>query len=85
MRDTNRQIKRSERWGRIIGNLRPDIQANTQLITDVLERTVRQYPEQWFGVHKRGKKYYPDLYSAYQLRRQRRKQREAHREQRMVR
>jgi KDO2-lipid IV(A) lauroyltransferase len=62
------------------GNLRADVQANTQLITDAVERMIRLYPEQWFWVHKRWKKYYPHLYPQYQLRRQRRKAREARQE-----
>jgi len=66
------------------GDLRADVQANTQLITDAVERMIRKYPEQWFWVHKRWKKYYPHLYPEYQLRRQRRKEREERREQRMA-
>lgn len=62
------------------GNLRADVQANTQLITDAVERMIRLYPEQWFWVHKRWKKYYPHLYPQYQSRRRRRKAREARQE-----
>ena len=65
------------------GDLRADVQANTQLITDTVEGMIRKYPEQWFLVHKRWKKYYPHVYPAYQLRRQRRKEREELRVQRM--
>jgi KDO2-lipid IV(A) lauroyltransferase len=54
------------------GDLRSNIQTNTQMITDVVEKFVRRYPEQWFWVHKRWKKYYPDLYPEYQARRLRR-------------
>ena len=56
------------------GDLRSDIQTNTQLITDVVEKAVRKYPDQWFWVHKRWKKYYPELYPEYQARRKRRHQ-----------
>jgi len=66
------------------GDLRSDVQANTQLITDAVERMIRKYPEQWFWVHKRWKKYYPHLYPEYQLRRQRRKEKEERRAQRMA-
>jgi KDO2-lipid IV(A) lauroyltransferase len=66
------------------GDLHADVQTNTQLITDAVERAVRKYPEQWFWVHKRWKKYYPHLYPEYQLRRQRRKAREARREQKLA-
>ena len=54
------------------GDLRADVQINTQLITDVVEDAVRKYPDQWFWVHKRWKKYYPHLYPEYQIRRRRR-------------
>ena len=63
------------------GDLRADVQANTQLITDAVELMIRKYPDQWFWVHKRWKKYHPHWYPAYQQRRQRRKTREAQREQ----
>ncbi len=65
------------------GDLRADVQANTQLITDAVEQMIRRYPEQWFWVHKRWKKYYRHLYPAYQLKRNRRKAREARHERRM--
>ena len=57
------------------GDMRSDIQTNTQIITDVVEAAVREYPDQWFWVHKRWKKYYPDLYPEYQARRERRHRR----------
>jgi KDO2-lipid IV(A) lauroyltransferase len=66
------------------GDLRSDVQTNTQRITDVVERMVRKYPEQWFWVHKRWKKYYPHLYPEYQLRRHRRKAREKRRGRKMA-
>ena len=54
------------------GDLRADVQANTQLITDAVERMIRRYPDQWFWVHKRWKKYYPQLYPEYHVGRKRR-------------
>ncbi|MCP4622362.1 MAG: lysophospholipid acyltransferase family protein [bacterium] len=54
------------------GDLRADIQANTQLITDTVENMIRRYPDQWFWLHKRWKKYYPHLYPEYQARKKRR-------------
>ena len=57
------------------GDLRSDVQTNTQLITDAVERMIRKYPDQWFWVHKRWKKYYPDLYPEYQARKKRRQKR----------
>jgi KDO2-lipid IV(A) lauroyltransferase len=61
------------------GDLRSDVQVNTQIITDIVEKAVRQYPDQWFWVHKRWKKFYPDLYPEYQARRRRRHEREMRR------
>jgi KDO2-lipid IV(A) lauroyltransferase len=61
------------------GDLRSDIQSNTQAITAVVEAAVRRYPDQWFWVHKRWKKYYPYLYPEYQARRERRHQRQMRR------
>ena len=55
------------------GDLRSDLQANTQVITDAVEKAVRKYPDQWFWVHKRWKKFYPELYPEYQARRKRRR------------
>jgi KDO2-lipid IV(A) lauroyltransferase len=54
------------------GRLREDLRANTQQVTDAVERMVRRYPEQWLWMHKRWKKFYPGLYPEYQARRLRR-------------
>ena len=37
------------------GDLEADIQANTQKFTAVIEKFVRQYPDQWLWVHRRWK------------------------------
>jgi KDO2-lipid IV(A) lauroyltransferase len=66
------------------GDLRADVRTNTQLITHAVERAIREYPEQWFWVHKRWKKYYPHLYPEYQLRRHRRKARKERRGRKMA-
>ncbi len=53
-----------------------DIRANTQVMTDAVERAIRDYPEQWFWFHKRWKRHHPELYPedlARQTRRQTRK------------
>jgi len=62
-------------------NLRTDIQVNTQIMSDSIEKAVRQHPEQWFWVHKRWKKFYPELYPQWHARRKRRKERERRRGQ----
>jgi KDO2-lipid IV(A) lauroyltransferase len=43
-------------------DLRADLVANTQRITDAIEGMVRCYPEQWFWLMRRWKDYYPQLY-----------------------
>jgi len=35
------------------GNIKRDIEANTQLMNQTLELMIRQYPDQWFWVHRR--------------------------------
>jgi len=60
-------------------DLRKDIQVNTQYMSDAVEKAVRQHPEQWFWVHKRWKKFYPELYPQNNARRKRRKERERRR------
>jgi len=54
-------------------DLRFDINTNTQIMMDAIEKAIRVYPEQWFWVHKRWKKYYPHLYPEYMARRKRRR------------
>jgi KDO2-lipid IV(A) lauroyltransferase len=55
------------------GNLRSDIQSNTQRMIDVVEEMVRKYPDQWFWLLKPWKVHYPDLYSEWDARRRKRK------------
>jgi len=43
-------------------DLRADLVANTQRITDVVEGMVRRHPEQWFWLMRRWKEHYPELY-----------------------
>ena len=56
-------------------NLRADLKTNTQIMTDAIEKAIREYPEQWFWVHKRWKRHYPHLYPEYMARRRRYKAR----------
>jgi len=35
------------------GEIKKDVEANTQLFNDTLESMIRQYPDQWFWVHRR--------------------------------
>ena len=55
------------------GDLRSDIQSNTQRMIDIVEDMVRTYPDQWFWLLKPWKVYYPDLYSEWDARRRKRK------------
>ena len=57
-------------------DMRSDLQRNAQLMTAMVEKVIRDYPQQWFWFHKRWKKYYPHLYPEYFHRRARRKARE---------
>jgi KDO2-lipid IV(A) lauroyltransferase len=54
-------------------DLRTDLVTNTQIMTDAIEKAIRRYPEQWFWVHKRWRKYYPHLYPEDIARRRRRR------------
>ena len=60
-------------------DLRADIQVNTQYMSDAIEENVRNHPEQWFWLHKRWKKLYPDLYPQWYARRKRRQERQSRR------
>ena len=57
-------------------NLRKDLKTNTQLITDRIERAVRNYPDQWNWILKRWKEFYPDLYPETRKRMKRIKKKE---------
>ena len=54
-------------------NLREDLKTNAQIMTDIIEKAVRKYPDQWLWLHKRWKRFYPELYPEYVERRKRRK------------
>ena len=55
------------------GDLRRDIQSNTQRMIDIVEQMVRQYPDQWFWLLKPWKVHHPSLYSDWDARRRKRK------------
>jgi len=54
--------------------VRSDLQTNTQIMTDSVEKIVRLYPEQWLWFHKRWKRLYPELYPEDLARRQRQRE-----------
>ena len=43
-------------------DVRTDVNINTQIMTDAVEKAVKAYPEQWFWFHKRWKRHFPHLY-----------------------
>ena len=59
-----------------------DLQANTQMMTDAIEKAVRANPDQWFWFHKRWKRYYPHLYPEDLARRKRRREKRRVRQER---
>ena len=56
-------------------NFRDDLQFNTQVMTDVVERAVGRNPQQWYWMQKRWKTFFPELYPEYFAARKRRKAR----------
>ena len=64
------------------GDLRADLQAGSQRMTDAIEETIRRYPEQWLWHQKRWKVFYPHLYPEYFPQRQRRKEKKMRRRRR---
>jgi KDO2-lipid IV(A) lauroyltransferase len=56
------------------GDLRKDLETNTQTMVDTVEKMIRKYPEQWIWFQRPWKKTYPHLYPEWEARRLRRKQ-----------
>ena len=57
------------------GDLRRDLQTNTQIMMNAVEEMVREYPDQWFWNLKPWKVAYPHLYWEWEERRRKRKTR----------
>ena len=55
-------------------DVRSDLQTNTQIMTDSVEKIISLYPEQWLWFHKRWKRHYPELYPEDLARRQRQRE-----------
>lgn len=55
------------------GDLRRDLQINTQKIIDAMEDMIRKHPEQWVWFQRPWKKTHPELYPEWEARRQKRK------------
>jgi len=55
-------------------DVRADLQTNTQIMTDSVEKLIRLYPEQWLWFHKRWKRHHPNLYPEDLARRQRQRE-----------
>jgi len=56
------------------GDLRSDVALNTQLMTDAVEKAVREHIDQWFWYHRKWKKHYPELYAEFFAHKQRRRE-----------
>lgn len=61
------------------GDLRADLQATSQRISDAIEEAVRRFPDQWLWHQKRWKVFYPNLYPEYFSQRKRRKEKKMRR------
>jgi KDO2-lipid IV(A) lauroyltransferase len=59
------------------GDMREDIVTNTQLMTTAIENAIRRHCDQWFWVHKRWKRHYPELYPEYRRRMRRKRKKMA--------
>ena len=57
------------------GDLRSDLQTNTQIMMNAVEEMVREYPDQWFWTLKPWKVAHPHLYWDWEERRRKRKTR----------
>jgi len=60
-------------------DLRSDLTQNTQMMTDVVEKAVRKFSDQWLWLHKRWKKHYPLLYPEHLHRRRQRNEKKGQR------
>jgi KDO2-lipid IV(A) lauroyltransferase len=60
-------------------DLRSDLTQNTQMMTNVVEKAVRKYSDQWLWLHKRWKKHYPLLYPEHFHRRRQRNEKKRQR------
>lgn len=49
-------------------DLASDLRCNTQRIADIVEKAVREHPDQYLWMQKRWKDYYPNLYPGYRPR-----------------
>ena len=56
------------------GDLRADLEAGSQRMTDAVEEAIREFPEQWLWRQKRWKVFYPHLYPEYLVRQKRRQE-----------
>jgi KDO2-lipid IV(A) lauroyltransferase len=55
------------------GDLRHDLQVNTQKMVDAMEDMIRKYPDHWVWFQRPWKKAHPELYPEWEARRQNRK------------
>jgi KDO2-lipid IV(A) lauroyltransferase len=61
------------------GDLRRDLQVNTQKMMDTMEVMIRKHPDQWVWFQRPWKKTHPELYPEWEARRQQRKEKKQRR------
>jgi KDO2-lipid IV(A) lauroyltransferase len=57
------------------GDLRADVQINSQIMSDAVERAIREHPEQWCWNQRKWKKHHPELYPEFFAGKERKKRR----------
>jgi KDO2-lipid IV(A) lauroyltransferase len=57
------------------GDLRADVEINTQIMSDAVEKAIREHPEQWCWNQRKWKKHHPELYPEFFARKGRSKRR----------
>jgi KDO2-lipid IV(A) lauroyltransferase len=62
-------------------DLRNDLQVNTQKMIDAMEDMIRKHPDQWAWFQRPWKKFHPELYPEWKMRRLQRKKKKKQRKQ----
>lgn len=57
------------------GDPRADVQMNTQIMSDAVEKAIREHPEQWCWNQRKWKKHHPELYPEFFAGKERKKRR----------
>jgi len=57
------------------GDLRADVQINSQIMSDAVEQAIREHPEQWCWNQRKWKRHHPELYPEFFAGKERKKRR----------